>query len=154
MKKSFLISLFLLLASAGIAQEKGYMLGVAAGAGPAFGGKETFYAQRFTLSPGYSFDGKWYAALPLSYACELSKAGNVKSYETFCQVGAEGGYNLHNGSNVITFSVAIGGTVYGEASRSIYYDIGARWGTAVRIVSAYMQASASGSTDCCIPINC
>lgn len=132
MKRSFVILTFLLLTAAATAQEKGYTLGVAAEAGPAFGGKETFYAQRFTLSPGYSFDGKWYAALPLSYACELSKAGNVKSYEAFCQVGAEGGYNLYRGGNVVTFSAAVGGTVYGEASKSLYYDIRARWGTAAR----------------------
>lgn len=125
--------LFLSCAIPILAQDKGYILGVAAEAGSNLGGNNGFSPLSYTLSPGYSLDGKWYVAVPLTVTNELITKGDFKTYRTNANVGLSAGYNLlKRDNNIVIFSAAVGGTVYAEADKSLYYDLCAKWGTAAR----------------------
>lgn len=134
MKRFIAVLLLLFLAPSGSAQEKGYMLRATAEGGTNLNGNNGFAPLAFTLSPGYSFDGKWYMALPLTVTNELFSTGEVKTYQTTGSVGLSAGYNLlKNNNTIIVLSAAVGGTVYAQTAKSLYYDLCAQWGTSARL---------------------
>lgn len=131
MKKIILILAIILSCSIySFAQDKGFTAAFNwnTATNKPFSNKYDFATQNFAVAPGYSFNGRLFARLPVSLTTELYQVSAEKTYEMNCYLGGTIGYDIVRNRNIGTIELAatVGGTV-SDKPQYIYYDLGAMW---------------------------
>lgn len=133
--KKILLTLGVLLfcsATSCFGQEKGFQFGgwYQISKNAPFAKNNEFSSVDLVLAPGYSFNGRLFARVPITLATQLYDKASVKSYNNGVLMGATIGYDFFTGGKAGAFEIAgtFGGSITGDKPHYLYYDLGVMFG--------------------------
>ena len=155
MKKLFFTVLVLCFAaSTGFAQRRGIVGLASMDIGVSMNGFKEFRPLDFTLTLGYGFNDRWFAAVPFTASNILLSPSGARNYMPDLRIGAQVGYNfIADERNTVAVTGTFSGTVYADPYKALCYDLGVmwtptgHWRAMVRGGFRYYQSLGSGYRD-------